>query len=413
MTILGLDDTDSREHGMCTTYVAFQITEKLQDKSAKLMLIRLNPGVIHKTRGNASVAISTTCDPKTTFDIAVDVVNELAELSDPTTQPGLVVAPNTFKDVPESISEFSLNAIRSFHEKETAIDLLTENEYLYKSWNGGRGLIGALASLGAYNALDDWTYERITYRDQHLWGTIREVDSSSVLEVSNQFYPLVWDNFDKKEGYPVCVPRTPCPVLYGIRGENPEIVTSVANKIKSEPSIHSALFTTNQGTDAHIQPGKMGSIEEGKSYSIDGMVSSSPYTIEGGHVFFKLKDESNEILCSAFEPTKHFRNHVRNIDIGDKITVCGEVAQGTLKLEKFAIRELITTKTKNPICTICNDSMESSGQSQGYRCRKCGAKKSDKIQVPYPRKIHIGWYEVPPCARSCLLYTSPSPRDRG
>ena len=147
MTLLGIDDTDSREHGMCTTYVAFQIAQQLQDESAKLMLIRLNPGVIHKTRGNAAIAISTTCNTTTAFETAVNTINELAELSDPNTQPGLVVAPNAFDDVPTTISEFSLNAIRSFHEKETAVDLIEENGYLSYSWNGGRGLILSLIHI--------------------------------------------------------------------------------------------------------------------------------------------------------------------------------------------------------------------------------------------------------------------------
>ena len=402
MTILGIDDTDSREHGMCTTYVAFQIAQQLQDESAKLMLIRLNPGVIHKTRGNAAIAISTTCNTTTTFETAVDIINELAELSDPNTQPGLVVAPSTFDDVPQTVSEFSLNAIRSFHEKETAVDLIEENGYLSSSWNGGRGLIGALAAIGANNALDEWTYECLTYRDKNLWGTERNVDSNSIFEVSNQLYPSVWDSFDKNENYPVCVPRTPCPVLHGIRGETPDAVEEMAKKIKSETPAHRVLFITNQGTDAHIQPGTIGSLEDGHSYSVDGVVSSKPYTIEGGHVFFKLKGTSKEILCSAFEPTKQFRNYVRNLDCGDKLTVYGEVTHGTLKLEKFAVRNLVTTKTENPLCAICNDRMKSSGRSQGYRCRKCGTKSSHKIQTPYFRDITLGWYEVPPCARRHL-----------
>ena len=402
MTILGVDDTDSRDHGMCTTYVAFQIAQQLQDASAKLMLIRLNPGVIHKTRGNAAVAISTTCNTTTAFETAVDTINELAELSDPHTQPGLVVSPSTFDSIPKTISEFSLNAIRSFHEKETAVDLIEENGYLSSSWNGGRGLIGALAAIGAHNALHEWTYEYITYRDKTLWGTKRTVDPNSVFEASNEFYPSVWDSFDKNEDYPVCVPRTPCPVLYGIRGETPHAVEEMAKKINSEPPTCGTVFTTNQGTDAHIQPGQIGFLEEGHSYSVDGIVSSKPYTIEGGHVFFKLQGESKEILCSAFEPTKHFRNYVRNLVCGDELTVCGEVTHGTLKLEKFAVRNLITTKTENPICTICNDRMESSGRSQGYRCRKCGTKSSHKLHIHYPRAIHIGWYEVPPCARRHL-----------
>jgi tRNA(Ile2)-agmatinylcytidine synthase len=53
--IIGLDDTDSKE-GMCTTYLAAVLIEKLA-AFARVegypLLVRLNPNIIYKTRGNA------------------------------------------------------------------------------------------------------------------------------------------------------------------------------------------------------------------------------------------------------------------------------------------------------------------------------------------------------------------------
>jgi tRNA(Ile2)-agmatinylcytidine synthase len=81
------------------------------------------------------------------------------------------------------------------------------------------------------------------------------------------------------------------------------------------------------------------------------------------------------------------------------VTVCGEVSDGTLKLEKFAVRELRTTEPATPDCPDCGRSMESAGADAGYRCRDCGTSADGKVAVPVERELERGWYEVPPCAR--------------
>ncbi|MFC6724394.1 tRNA(Ile2) 2-agmatinylcytidine synthetase, partial [Halobium palmae] len=44
MTIIGLDDTDSRERGMCTTYLAARVAEAVVDRGGRIhdrLLVRL------------------------------------------------------------------------------------------------------------------------------------------------------------------------------------------------------------------------------------------------------------------------------------------------------------------------------------------------------------------------------------
>jgi tRNA(Ile2)-agmatinylcytidine synthase len=402
MTIIGIDDTDSRESGMCTTYIGLKIAQALEESNPRLTLVRLNPGVKYKTRGNASVAIHLDCNKNKAFRVASKIIGELSELSDSNTQPGLVVAHGEQHNVSEEVSRFCIDAIRTYHKLETAIGIIDEREYLSRGWNGGRGLIGALAAVGARGALDEWTYEYIAYREEMAWGTIRDVNSESVRESSREFYPYVWDSFDETQKYAVCVPRTPCPVLYGIRGETPEVVEMAANGIISEPVGDTCLFSTNQGTDSHIQHGEIGSLKEGHSYTVEGIVSRRVVTKEGGHVFFGLKNDIDEIYCAAFEPTKQFRNHVRMLEIGDRIKVCGGVTRGTLKLEKFQVQTLIKSVIENPICNICGRKMESTGRFKGYRCKECKTFEEEKRAIPLERRIQIGWYEVPPCARRHL-----------
>jgi tRNA(Ile2)-agmatinylcytidine synthase len=90
---------------------------------------------------------------------------------------------------------------------------------------------------------------------------------------------------------------------------------------------------------------------------------------------------------------------VRALRVGDRVTACGEVGEGTLKLEKFAVRDLVTTERVVPDCQTCGRSMESAGRSAGYRCRDCGTDAAGRVERRLDRDLEVGWYEVPPCAR--------------
>ncbi len=267
----------------------------------------------------------------------------------------------------------------------------------------GRGRIGALAAVGAWRAFDDWTYEHVSYREFDRCGTPREVDAASVFAAADAGYPDVWDTVDRVEGEAVCVPNAPGPILHGIRGEDPEAVRAVAAGIESESVERTATFVTNQGTDAHLRDGRLGSLRDGRAYRVDATVTAAPETRRGGHVFLAVGDDAAApdaaLPCVAFEPTKRFRDRVRALRVGDALTVCGEVDDGTLKLEKFAVRDLVTSAPAVPTCPDCDRSMESAGAGQGYRCRDCGTSEPGKVERPLDRELDRGWYEVPPCAR--------------
>ena len=401
MTVIGIDDTDSRERGMCTTYVAAMLADRIERAGGRVeqvLLVRLNPAVEHKTRGNAALAIHC--------DLAVDRVLELgtealdrAETGDDRTNPGLVVAPGDPDAVPAAVASFAERAVRSHLDRASAREQCTEAGFETAARGNGRGLIGALAAVGAWQAFGEWTYEHIAYRERERWGTGRTVDRDSVFAAAEAWYPAVWDTVDREEGTAVCVPRTPCPVLYGIRGDDPEAVRRVAVDIASEPVADSRLFVTNQGTDAHLQDGTLGTLRDGHAYRVTGEVVEPPDTREGGHVFLTLSDGTQTLPVAAFEPTKRFRDRVRALRVGDRITACGEVSDGTLKLEKFAVRDLVATERVTPDCPDCGRSMESAGRDAGYRCRGCGTSAAGKVERPIERDLEPGWYEVPPCAR--------------
>lgn len=405
MTVIGLDDTDSRTLGMCTTYVATRLAERLASEGEveRTLLVRLNPAVEHKTRGNAALAIHCDVDADTALELGEGAL-ERAATGDDQTNPGLVVADCAPEEVPDEVGEFALDAVHELHDRETATELAEQAGFAIRTRENGRGVIGALAAVGAWCAFEEWTYECLSYREPERWGTEREVDRDSLWAAADAGYPEVWDTIDREEGVAVCIPRTPCPILHGIRGDDPDAVCEVAGRIESEPVDRRRVFVTNQGTDVHLQDGTLSTVSEGGAYRLTANVVAPPETREGGHVFFAVgdagaDDEGESVDVVAFEPTKRFRDRVRALRTGDRVTVCGEVSDGTLKLEKFAVRDLVETELVPPACPDCGTSMKSAGRNAGYRCRDCATSADGKVPRDIEREIEIGWYEVPPCAR--------------
>jgi len=91
MPIVAVDDTDSRERGMCTTYVGARLAERLDAAGGRVrrrLLVRLNPAVKHKTRGNAAVALHVSgVEAEAAFDLAAETVREFAAADDPGPRP--------------------------------------------------------------------------------------------------------------------------------------------------------------------------------------------------------------------------------------------------------------------------------------------------------------------------------------
>jgi tRNA(Ile2)-agmatinylcytidine synthase len=417
VTVVGLDDTDSREAGMCTTYAAALVAERLRREARvfDLRLVRLSPAVPYKTRGNAALAVHTDADPGRALAVARDVIDREAATGDDRTAPGVVVAPGSAADVPDAVADFSWRAGRELVPVARARRLVRDNGYASATWGGGQGLVGALAAVGAARAWEgrlDPTYETIAYREPGRRGTDRAVEAGSVFAAADEWYPTVWDTVDRATGETVCVPHTPGPVLYGIRGDDPDACRRCADAIDSEPVERRETFVTNQGTDAHVRPGRLGACHDGRAYRVTGTVVAAPETRRGGHVFLAVGrsdggrgdggtagEDGSTLPCAAFEPTGRFRDRVRALRVGDRVTVAGEVTDGTCKLEKFAVRGLVRTERVTPTCPGCERRMSSAGRGQGYRCRDCGTSAPGKDERTVERALEPGWYEVPPTAR--------------
>jgi len=395
--LIGIDDTDSPA-GMCTTYLGAVLVRRLIREHMRVRearLVRLNPNVTFKTRGNAAVCLDVDGDPARGFGLACEIVEELADFSCEKTNPGVVVAKQRFDPA------FYHKAVTDFCEIEEAVAILESAGARYRGWKNRRGLIGATAAVAS--VLPDRTYEVLAYREPARWGTKREVDKESLFACEEATFPHTWDTVDLANRVVVCVPHTPDPVLFGIRGESPAWVMTARSLILSEKPALEQIWVTNQGTDSHLLFGKCGDLREGLSYFVRGIVDGRPATGEGGHVSFAIRNGEATTRCMAYEPTKNFRGIVRALVPGDEVIAAGSYKKGSINLEKLCLvvpaRDI---SKKAPFCPECGKRMTSDGKGKGYKCRACGAHEKTPEIAETKRILSAGWYEVPPTARRHL-----------
>lgn len=403
---IGLDDTDSTKGG-CTTYLTAVLIEKLQKFNVQFLdypaLIRLNPNVPWKTRGNGALCIRFTYDAQFEEEIketAVELWEEHSAVGEKGTDPGIVFYKNA--TIPSELKAYA-------KKTETEVVKLTEALALTKKLgaealgcNSCRGIIGALASIG--ETLDgDRTYELIAYRTQENLGTKRRVDESSIFEMDKQTAPYTFNNVDYEKGRVIITPRGPDPILFGIRGETPEVLKKAFGIVKPMEQVERwVIFRSNQGTDAHLRRSQtLSQIEPYCSVIARGIVSQPPRIVPLRHIIFAIKDDTAEVDCAAYEPTGDLRKIARELQVGDDVEVFGAVNKATatkpqtINLEKINVLSLAQKMlTENPLCHNCGKRLKSMGKNQGLRCEKCGNKYADlkKKETIVPRALRVGLY---------------------
>ncbi len=419
---IGVDDTDSRE-GMCTTYLTTVIIENALEEGLDLIgyprLVRLNPNIPWKTRGNGAISLrigkgygkkfpvgeikgkkifaySRGKEVDVDYQILLKKLESYFILEDPTTNPGIIFAP---KKLPE---KFYWRAVRGVVKIEDVEKELQNLNVHYVKYKIGRGIIGASGAI-AWRARKH-TYELLTYLPKKRWEEERFIDEKSVIAMDEKI-ESTFDNYDYHNNYLAIKPNSKTPVLYGIRGIDPRDLIRAKDMVRSENYESWLIFLTNQGSDDHLIRKKISQIRDFENVILRGKVISRPRKIEGGHVIFTLGDGTGEIDCAAYEPTKGFRKVIEKLYPGDVVEVYGSVRNvpRSVNIEKIRILKLeeIRVKVENPICPKCGHRMESIGRGKGYRCRKCGTRAPEEAAVYkiVKRDINEGWYEVPVIAR--------------
>ena len=423
MLHIGIDDTDSLDGG-CTTWLITEIISELSDLDliAPPRLVRLNPNVPWKTRGNGALALvfgegigskekigslenseisiypnykDRKFDKK---DILERVVNIVKANSKEDSQPGIVIS-DTY--LPEGLY---WQGVRSIVVQED-LDPILSNCVTF-GMRGSRGLIGAACALawsGYHSKVGElnFTWELIGYREKSTWGTLRDISSESVSKVSE-----LKDVFSCNDqgGKVAMVPNSPCPVLWGFRGTNDKVLLDNFHKLGPEKPSRWLLYQTNQATDDHFCISDILELTAFTSVWVDVSISSKAEIIKGGHRFFRVKDsDGNEVKCAVFEPSKNLRAVVDKLEVGDEITVCGSVSESTVNIEKLKIINLVPrySKPPNPVC-ICGKRTHSSGKNSKYRCKSCGKKYDRPSLIPKSPDLDLNWFEPPASSRRHL-----------
>ena len=405
---IGFDDTDSPKGG-CTTYIAALLVEKMSNIGISFTdypnLIRLNPNVPWKTRGNGALCLRIKCC-KDTIDkikeIVFDTIEANSMLDYGGTDPGVAFL---IGEVPQQIRDFAKKAEHQMIKMSEAIQLIKRFDVEAVGFKKRRGIIGGLAAIGE-DLIGDHTFELITYRISENLYLPRKVKASSI-RIMDANSPLTFNNIDPVTGRILITPRGPDPILYGIRGENPDSVKQAHEMInREEPIERWMIFRTNQGTDAHLQ--QTNTIKEIQPYNsvvIQGVISKESIVIQGGHVIFGLKDETGEVDCAAYAPTGSLCRKSRKLISGDRVKVFGGVRpfspehQFTINLEKIRVIKLAPRISLiNPICPECGKRMKSMGKNQGFRCAKCGFSSSQlkKLEVTHECELERGLYITSP-----------------
>jgi len=421
---LAFDDTDSPD-GMCTTYLAALVLHDLEDLDliGPPRLVRLNPNIPWKTRGNAAMCLSlgkgrgarkpcgefrgrefsyfedgAPADPTRLIERAARVLERAARFDCSNTNPGIVAA---VKRPPPSLYWRAVRSIVSLGEVEGMLKACGAE---WKKYGNGRGVIGAAAAMSWRPK--DRTWEVISYRAQERFGTPRDIDSDSVVRMDKST-KYTFNNYDYENNHVAIAPGSPCPILFGIRGDSASELLRARTIIRGESADGWLLFLTNQATDEHIVGKRIRELQPRDSVRVRARVAAPPANLPGGHVLVRVSDGA-KIDAMFYEPSRRFREVARGLVPGDRVTVYGSVREEprSLNVEKLVVEELTrdTRKISNPLCRECGKRMGSMGSGQGFRCKKCGSKAPPEAAEfeEVARTINEGWYEPPVASRRHL-----------
>lgn len=424
--LLAFDDTDGPDGG-CTTHLVFHVLLALPHLGLRSLprLVRLDPNVPWKTRGNAAVVLDlgppqgpqtrvgelrgheilafpeappAPADPDT-LTTAWGVLRSQAQ--DGAT-PGVAV----LGTVPSSLHYHA--AVQTLVDPDEARATLEREGALHRSTGDGRALVGCLGAAS-------WpgppaSYEFIAYREPQRWGTPRRITHEGFQALDSA--GVTFHSWDADEGVPACIPATPCPVLVGLRGRDPDVLRDASVRTLTNAAEEAVdgwlLFATNQASGDHVTPveGLLDAPEAG-TVQVAATVVGGPETRRGGHVFIPMVDGTGvRFEATAFEPTKRFRRTLRALRPGDAVTAVGAFGDGVVRLEKLEVRSVAEVREKgtNPDCGACGDRMKSKGRGAGLRCPSCGATVPTAAagSQALDRSALRGWHEVPVMARRHL-----------
>lgn len=393
MAWVGLDDTDSLEAG-CTTYDFNDLLQYLERSGMRIndpRLVRLWPHAPRRTRGNGALAAEVLGEVDKLDQLLDSWFENMAQSrfcagGEKTTNSAQPVLVRSTTQLPEELYWQSVRTHTELSEREQALEKLHGIRTWSMPENGRSGLIGATSAI-AWRGKQDCTWELTAWRSDDLIGTERQVPPDCVERMCDKF-PLTVLNRDPNSGRSLITPRTPCPVLYGIRGENASQVISAHRFLQECDGVEQAaacrVHRSNQATDDHL---------EGSQCST---VTRLPQIRRRGHTSFVVEGNTKVL---AFCEGGEVNLLAQSLRTGDRIEWMGlHSPVGEVHLER--LRLISATRNKHrPLCS-CGRRMKSAGRGQGLRCPNCKATCDDEWE--FDRLGPSEWVEPPASQRRHL-----------
>jgi len=210
---IGFDDTDSPK-GMCTTFLAYKIVDLLQKQKTEFLdfprLIRFNPNIPWKTRGNGAVSIRIkTKNPSKVKNQIKNFVSKYSDIKNGA-NPGLVFFESD--EIPVEFTNFSNLALWQLINRNNAKKFAKKNDLEFFYQGNGQGLVGAIGAIG-YD-FQDHTLELLSYRKRTKFGKERKIFAESVKIMQEKTFPNTFNSFDTKKGRILITPHRPPDLLY-------------------------------------------------------------------------------------------------------------------------------------------------------------------------------------------------------
>lgn len=117
--IISIDDTDSNQ-GMCTTYLMTLIIDILKKSKCSIIgypaLVRLNPSIPYKTRGNAALSLEIETNSCVQIDDVISIVTKLicdkSMINSKYTNPGSIfIEENEYSTLKKILKNFYIKAV--------------------------------------------------------------------------------------------------------------------------------------------------------------------------------------------------------------------------------------------------------------------------------------------------------------
>ncbi|MCH8906087.1 MAG: DUF1743 domain-containing protein [Candidatus Heimdallarchaeota archaeon] len=392
---IGIDSTDSLQGG-CTTWTISRLIDLLrqEDPSLKLFefphLVRLNPNIKLKTRGNASVAIFI--ETELNKDILHNLCRKHVEsdyllFNDEKGKfPGLVIIRG------KSVNQNYYLKVLTEVVKSQAI--AEPDQYEYRWPINSMGIIGALGATTA-DFTSDFTYELIAYRKEENFGKKRIFNGGLLPDIEEKF--KLFSSYDYYEQRELIAPSGPDPIFCGIRSDSYRDLIRIIPLLQIEEDLDSfTIFKSNQGTGRHLLENRV-TLEAEHVFTSLCTVLTNPLELSGGHVKFtlQLSNTAEAIDCMVFEPTKQLRNSARLLRKGDLIYANGSVNKNLkfgkfINLESFLLLDLHHKIHVNPACPTCKKTMKNAGAFKGFKCKRCDFHTYHRQKDVVSRKLFDG-----------------------